>query len=981
MGNIYRYIINLTLLTIALSCSAQDVIDSIHNKTKEPISTKQTNTLTAQFIKEEILLSQGEIVSNVLHLTNNTGRSIKFRLSIDFPTGWKTLFKNSNLLELENGDSLFIPIRMMPTIQILGNTRFMISVYLISEDDIQLANTFFWCATEKKTSWVLSVEPSSKRYFKNGSNETSFKVNVLNTGTESQPIQLTLTNTSLYAILADSTDKPIKNANYNLIIKPFEDTTFTFKFRYFQGTRNYNRIDIENHIPENVSEEKAFSVFVNSTEPNLGGGNGFQAGQKVTFTRLSSDKKVNEYQAASLPMVVDYNVNNIMNDVTFSTLNIRGVAQVSDNKMLMYNFQTSSSTNTNDNIIANSMYYLGYYYNKGSVQGGFINGGMMGLQSFGRGLKSDYFFTPKQKIGAFYINNTNVPGSNNTYAYGVSYELRYFKQNTLNLDYGRSENSYTKTITDAYSLRSGLNFLKTQNFYLNFSTTVSNPSNNSLNIPTKIGYFGSLSYSGLFFKNKLNTNQSIGQSTKEYGNSNIARIYYNQSTRYVINNRLGIVLVNGFNKIDYFTVRPISNNTQNNQLSLNISKKNVSLQPQLFYNIYNYPTYSYHSRGLGFNYNIFNPKENIRFSTNIQTGYNRPINTIENNDRFFIQWGGFLFYKTLSVNARYMMMPSNTPSIETNIGTQTPQSFSASLEHQYLFSNSHFMLQTGVNYYYNNAFNQQSASVYPELYYFTNDGWRFKVNFNYNLISGNIYNFSNQQINADNTSTYVNQNIYIGFGIKKEFGIPIPFVKKKNHNVDFVAFYDLNGNGKKDKNEQPVENIVISVASIDVITNENGEARMQNYPSGTWPISAKSLETSETWFANISDSVSILKDRQVMIPFVRGVKIKGKVGIDRESIRVDASSPFDLSRIKITANGDKPFSALTDFEGNFEFYLPYGKYIITMDESILGDKYKLAKNNYEIEVNRSVDGMFLSYLIIERKRKIVKKSFTTPETK
>ncbi|MEI6594667.1 MAG: hypothetical protein WCO28_03825 [Bacteroidota bacterium] len=961
------------LLTIALPTFAQNTKDSIDPK------PEHTNTLTAKFISNEILLSQGEIVSNVLHLTNNTGHSVKFRLSLDFPTGWKTLFKNADFIELESGDSMFIPVRMLPTVKILGNTRFMISAYLISEDDIQLANTYFWSFTEKKTSWLLSVEPSSKRYFKNGSNETGFKVNILNTGTESQPIQLTLTNTSLYAILSDSSDRMIKNANYNLTIKPFQDTTFTFKFKYFQGTRNFNRVDIENHKPENVSEEKTFSVFVNSTEPNLGGGNGFQSGQKVTFTRLSSDKKVNDYQAASLPMVVDFNVNNIMNDVTFSTLNIRGVGQISQDQMLMYNFQTSSSTNSNENVLSNSMYYLGYYYNKGSVQGGFINGGMMGLQSFGRGLKSDYYLTPKQKIGAFYINNTGVEGSNNTYAYGINYELRYFKQNTLNIDYGRSENSYTKTVTDAYNSRAGFSILKTQSIFINFSTTVSTSTNISINTPTKIGFFGSLAYNGSFFKNKLSTNQNIGQSTKEYGNSNVARIYYNQSTRYIFNNRLGLVLVNGFNKIDYSFGKTLTNNTQNNQITLNINKKNVSLQPQLFYNIYNNVTNSYHSRGAGFTYNIFNPKENIRVSTNIQTGYNKPINSSENNDRFFLQWGGFVFYKTLSVNARYMMMPTNTQTLQSSISNKTPQTFSTSLQHQYLFNNSHFMIQTGVNYYFNNVFNQQSASVYPELYYFSNDGWRFKVNFNYNLISGNIYNFSNQQMNSENASTYVNQNIYIGFGVRKEFGIPIPFVKKKNHNVECVAFYDLNGNGKKDKNEQPVENIIVSIASSDVITNENGEARMENFPTGIWPISAKSLEASESWFANIPDSVMITKSRSVMIPFVRGVKIKGKVGIDRESIRVDASSPFDLSRIKITANGDKPFNTLTDFEGNFEFYLPYGKYIITMDENILGDKYKLAKNNYEIEVNRSVDGMFLSYLIVERKRKIVKKSFTIPE--
>jgi hypothetical protein len=230
----------------------------------------------------------------------------------------------------------------------------------------------------------------------------------------------------------------------------------------------------------------------------------------------------------------------------------------------------------------------------------------------------------------------------------------------------------------------------------------------------------------------------------------------------------------------------------------------------------------------------------------------------------------------------------------------------------------------------------------------------------------------------------VNQNTFIGFGVRKEFGVPVPFVKKKNFDVEFSAFYDLNGNGQKDRNEQPIENVVIILGNDEVITNADGEASMQNYPKGLTTIFARNLDVNESWFANIPDSVMVMKSRTVMIPFVRGVKIKGKVGIDRESIRVDANSPFDLSRIKITANGangSKTFNALTDFEGNFEFYLPYGKYIITMDEKVLGDKFKLAKNNYEIEVNKSVDGMMLSYLIVEKKRKINRRSFTTPDQK
>jgi len=963
----------VTLIHVSVFSFAQSEKDS------SPVLPKTNlKILNAEFNIKEILLLQGEIISNVLHITNNTPKKTKFRLSLDYPAGWKALFKSDRYYELNPGDSLFIPVRVMPTIQILGSTRFMISAYLMSEDDIQLANTFFWSFTQKRTSWTLNIEPSTKRYFKNGTNVTDFKVNILNTGTESQPVSLSILNTSLYAILSDSNDRTLKNPTYNFNLKPFDDTTFSFNFKYFQGTRNFNRMDIENHKPDNPNLEKSFSIYVNSSEPNLGGGNGFQAGQKVTFTRLSNDKKVNDYQSASLPMVVDLNVNNIMNDVTFTSLNIRGVGQLAQNQTLIYNLQTTTSTNTTDNILANSMYYLGYYYSLGSVQGGYINGGMMGIQSFGRGLKSDYFVTRNQKIGAFYINNNGIPGSNNAYAYGLNYELKYYKQNSLMLEYGRSENSYTKTITDAYNAKTGFNIYKSHTIYLNYSTTVT--SFTGIN-SSKIGYFGSFSYNGNFLKNKISTNQSFGSSTKEYSNSNIARIYYNQSTRFSINNRTSLVLVNGYNKIDYTLNSVVSNHTQNNQLSLNISEKNTSYQPQLFYNIYQYTAYSYQSRGAGFSYNIFNPKDNARVSTNIQAGYNKTANTVNPEDKFFIQWSGFVFYHTLTLTGRYIMMPTASPGSSVSVfgENKTQQTFASSIQHEYLFSNTHFVLQTGLNYYYNNIFNQSSASIYPEFYYFTNTGWRFKVNMNYNIISGNVYNFNNQQLNTDNPTTYVNQNVYIGFGLRKEFGIPVPFVKKKNHDIDFMAFYDLNGNGKKDKNEMPVENIVISVDNEEVITNEDGEAHMRNYPSGIWPILARSLEANETWFANISDSVIINKTRTVMVPFVRGVKIKGKVSIDRESIRSDASSPFDLSRIKVTANADKSFSTLTDFDGNFEFYLPYGKYVITMDENILGEKYKVAKNNYEIEANRSVDGMFISYLIVEKKRKINKKSFSTPD--
>jgi hypothetical protein len=46
-----------------------------------------------------------------------------------------------------------------------------------------------------------------------------------------------------------------------------------------------------------------------------------------------------------------------------------------------------------------------------------------------------------------------------------------------------------------------------------------------------------------------------------------------------------------------------------------------------------------------------------------------------------------------------------------------------------------------------------------------------------------------------------------------------------------------------------------------------------------------------------------------------------------------------------------------------------------MDEAVLGSRFKLAKNNYELSITKESDGLYLSFLIIEKKRKVNKKIF------
>lgn len=130
------------------------------------------------------------------------------------------------------------------------------------------------------------------------------------------------------------------------------------------------------------------------------------------------------------------------------------------------------------------------------------------------------------------------------------------------------------------------------------------------------------------------------------------------------------------------------------------------------------------------------------------------------------------------------------------------------------------------------------------------------------------------------------------------------------------------------------------------------------------------------WFPNADDSLQIIASNTTFIPFVRGVKVYGDVVLDRQKIAIaDTSKLFDLSRIKITAVNGKTFNTLTDINGRFEFYMPNGEYVVTMDENILGDKYTISRNNIPMTLTNNQDGVYLSFYIIEKRKKVVIKEF------
>jgi hypothetical protein len=940
-------------------------------------------TLQASFVGNETQITQGEILSNVLRIQNPTSSPIQFYIKSDFPFGWRLLSQLKDQYTIAPNDSLFLPIRLIPSGNLTGNNRFMVTAYLMGMDDRNLATSLFWAFTVKRTSWTLSNESGNKVYFKNGQTSVPFDLNIVNTGTEKQPIILTVNNMSLYSeITADSSGKNKLKQPINLALQPYEDTSFTFHFRYIQGARNTQRIDLETYRPDNLSEERVFNVIINSEEPQFNGQGAFQAGQRYQFKKLSDNKIANTSNYSRMPFIVDYNVNNLLNDVAISTLNVRGVTQLTPSEQLVYNLQATATGGNYQEFLENNNYYLGYFYKRGNIQVGYINGGFMGIQSFGRGVRSTYNIDKQNKhaVTGYYITKEDRFNRTILQSHGLAYDVKYYKQNKARLEAAQSTNFILGTKTNALNGRVGVSIFKTQTLNLSLANTFTTFTNSPLPQTARHGYFATANYNGNFLKGNLNINHGVGFNNPSFANSNIERFFYTHRVRAILNEKWSATFVNNFNRTaTHFLIKnEIVSFT--NQFAINRSFKTKNIQPLYFYNHFRLAVFDYDMTGVGINFNSFNPKTGTRFASTFETGVNIPKRAPTNATSTFMQVNALLFYRTLTANFRYVVGTYGyVPPTAVGIASRQ-QLLTTSAQHQYVFKNTKIMLQTGVNYFYNSAFKQHSASIFPDLYYFTTDGWRFRLGVNLNMISSQaLQNIYNQQAAAEEPERVVQQSTFVSAGIRKEFLVPVPFKKVKYGDVDFVVFFDANGNSKKDQNERVIENVVIRLGDEELITNEEGTARMRNVPLQKLNIAAFPLEEASGWYPNIEDSIPIVKHSSIAIPFVRGVRIKGKVNIDRDAINADATEPFDLSRIKITAVGNKTFTTLTDFNGNFETYLPYGKYILTLDESVLGTKYQLAKNNYEVELTKASDGLVISFLILEKKRKVVRKVFAQPE--
>lgn len=943
-----------------------DTVQKIDTALK-PVPPKK---IVAQFDTFPVIFKQGEIISKTLQVINGTEKEFTFSINITYPGAWKLLTNSEKIYSLEPGDTFFIPIRIVPHGKIQGNTKYLIYAYIINEKNVPITSDHFLAEKQKTIKWDMNVNPGEKIYIVNDEYSADFSINVFNSGNEKIELTLDMSNYRKDRLaLMDTNERILKKPFFTFNLLQEQDTNFYFRAKFTQGgIRNFRLIDTENYLPNNnQNEAQKYSIFARSRESTLSGKGSIFKGKKIDLIRLPDNTRINQYNSRVLPVIMDVNFLNILTGQPIMNLMFRGSTFLKNGAMLNYFSQTYFSTYfANIQWLTNSFFNVGYYTQKFNVQVGSIGGG--------KGISGGYVINQKNSIGAFFSRSSFLKAGNTSYGLNYTYVNRKFRANT---NYSQhfspfsNQNFYYLLNNLAYNFSSK----HVAGFGINLFRLVST---DPLNPFTKDGYSLNANYSGIFFNDRLQS--GIGGS---YSPSNFSGFFggasrgITLSNNLKVNKNLKLQLINDYQHVDPIVFQP-ARTLFYNSLQFQTSNKKINVVPSLFYNISNIGLNRFHSRGLSIGYSNFDYETNRMAGITLRAGYNKDYYRPEIRDYFFLQSFFVFRYRVWSGNIRYTYGSIAASDLSFLNGTY-PQSIGMSLNNQYQFRNPHFVLNNNFTYNHINLLRKHSFGYTPYLYYFTNSGWRFYVSPGYYFSISKSINANRLKSNSQELTEpkpVISQNIILNAGIRKEFGIPIPWIKTKYPTLTFKAFIDHDGNNKQDVGEVELENVVVKLGEWETLTNEKGLVTFRNiFGDSTYSFTAFSLVDLKGYFPNIPSSIIAVKDSLMFIPFVKGVKVHGNVYLDREKITPGVEKSIDLTGIKITALNGKAIHTLTDGKGDFSFYVPFGKYTISMDEKVLGDRFTLLQNNIELELDQKTESIFLTFYIVEKRRKITVKKF------
>jgi len=964
--------------------SAQVSSGSINNANSK-------KTISAEFNKSDVEYKDIAVMTNVLKIKNNNGKNYTFNITLNIPSGWRTLNNPDREYTLKPNDSVFVPIRLITSDKkTKGGTKYNIAAYVNTNEGKQMAYARFMAGRAKVTNWQMQVLPRPRIYLLNGENVADFQVNLVNDGDEPQEVLVSMQKMGKDFVVKDSLGNILKKNYIETTLQPYSDTTMSFKVHILEQVRNDKRIDTWGYNPTHIGLEKRYGLFLRGSEVRFDKHTGARKGKKVDFVKLANNIDFVKLQNSTvtgtgsnvLPLTIFVNINNMLGQQPIMLLNFIGNSQVGRYSSLNYQLQTGFMYYKYSNEFLKNRLMGNLIYN---YKRAFIGIGSFG---YGKGLMAGYNFD-RHNVSVFFARDRFL-GLSEISNFGLRYgcNSRFFNFNIAS------------NLSTRLSLLSGVNIFSNITFRLGKKTI--------------FGIFSSFNQSKTTI-NQENISKNLGVNVAKNFNryninlfSNYTLLQYKQPLRTINFNNYSFGIVNNYL---FRSGRSLSlNNTYmiNSTTSLlpNDSSgsviitnnlvfgpkpkmRKVTITPMLFFNYNRLLIDTLVTGGAQFNLSHNNYENNFFLGSTLRLAYNELLNAKDLGIFFNTQANLFARYKVWNIMTTYNYGPVGAGNFSYLLRNNQVynQSLRISLGHQHQFKNKHYVFENNFSYNYVNTSKRHSFSLFSQFFYFTDNGYRFSLNANFNIVSSIVYKYkftgntgaSQNYSIEESDKRSINESFALGATIKKDFGIPIPKRLRNNKFCDakFVVFLDVNGNGIMDEGEVPVENVVLRMNDFEVITDESGHGSFINMAFSKYKLQVFPLVDMGSWFPNVNDSMDVCGPDLMYIPFSKGVQVMGGIELDRESFTGEIFQKLDVSRFKIYLidTTGKTHTSITDSRGNYSFYVPYAKYTLRFDEKALGSSFYVAENEIKLDLTSGIESYYHNFLIIERKRKVKRKIF------
>ncbi|MBC7912812.1 MAG: hypothetical protein H7Y07_01700 [Pyrinomonadaceae bacterium] len=953
--------------------------------------TNKRRGVNAEFVTKRTDHLSHEISSNVIRIINNSEKPITFSLNLSVPDGWLYISKRANQFTIAQYDSLFIPVNLIPKKNNAGNVSHIVNASLVAENGLQFASALWYMSIKVESNWNASLK-HNKIFFLDDSDTAHFYVRLQNLGNSEEDIKMNFSSDRRLRVL-DTKNRFTEIHYFNIKIPVNADTLIAFQVEKFKPVQQNFREDFD---VAKLVQNDYYSLRVSvQNQPNDNSVAKTWRGT-VDFIRAGTETKLNEHNSVSLPLTVEANVDNFLDNSTMLNLSMYGNASLEKNRTLNYRYQTFFVNNfySYTPYLGNS-HYIGYFTPKASVQIGDVNGSStLGFTPTGRGIKANYQIANSHTVGAFFLKGPGFFSRNFKTDYGFSYELRRGNRSFENyMQFNKDDLLNTTGIQYSNKLKFLLG--KTQNFVI--STAYSNETYQGEITPiSKPGYAYAINYSGAFNKFGINLSNSYGSaySTGYRGIMSIgadllyrlsdsrsfsaSAFVFNQNPQYF--SSVGLLIDSRQTSVERYELK----------YNFNKPEYNIAVKYQHVYNdVFNLRS---ESNGLAAD---FRPKAstNLRFFLSVAGAYNKLLD-YDMSPYFTSQIRTNIRYKGFTNNLRYYYGPYQTYEqlLFANSKVNSQSFFTNTSLRMWLLKNT-LTFEPSVIYSYETLFQRHRLSARPEFYYLPKRS-ALELRFYGQYVNSDQKNnpFINLDAFQNNNNPLSVSNVFFGLGLKKRLGVPVS--AKKYYKLGVSVFKDLNGNGKQDKNEPGLKNVLVNIKPLakdstrfsgsgmkesgeHFITDAQGKIAYNNLPKGSYNIKIVPLTDNEGYFAGSEQIVNIEKDKNLLMPLNQGVQLTGIIMPERDPTAVNYDKEVDLSKIRIIALDSlgKNYSTLTDKNGRFSMRMPAGIYQISINENALPDNFELDQRLATIDMITVSDIYNITFVIHEKKRKINTKKF------